>query len=271
MPIISVLNLSTAITDEAVFNATRDLQTQVKRDFAPFWAVDADLQFCPRTGTPPKAGSWWLVVLDDADQANAVGYHDLTAQGLPLGKVFARTDAESGHNWTVTASHELLEMLADPWMDRCCLNIQEGSSQIFAYEVCDACEDDGFGYRIGDTLVSDFVFPSWFNAKSTGPRYDFCDFVKAPLQILPGGFIGVFDPKSGWSQLRAPNVTKQFDSGMIIPRQSSLPFGARREKRMRRTLGAPLLRSGDPIEVPTAVELGVLLSINWSSQRRKGE
>ena len=84
---ISVLNLSTVVDDDVVSNATRDLQTQVKRDFAPFWAVDADLQFCPRSGAPPRAGSWWLVVLDDADQANAVGYHDLTAQGLPLGNL----------------------------------------------------------------------------------------------------------------------------------------------------------------------------------------
>ncbi len=270
MPIISVLNLSTALADEVVSNATRDLQTQVKRDFAPSWAVDADLLFCPRSGAPPRAGSWWLVVLDDADQANAVGYHDLTPRGLPLGKVFARTDAESGHSWTVTASHELLEMLADPWMDRCCLSIQNGSSQILAYEVCDACEDDGFGYKIGDTLVSDFVFPGWFDANSADSQFDFCGFVKAPLQILPGGYIGVFDQKTGWSQLRTPNVTKQFDSGMTVPRQSSLPFGGRREKRMRKTLGAPLLRSGDPIEVPSAVELGIVLAMDWSSQRRYG-
>ena len=271
MSIISVLNFSTALTDEVVSTATRDLQIQVKRDFAPFWAVDADLQFCPRSGAPPRAGSWWLVVLHDADQANAVGYHDLTPQGLPLGKVFARTDAESDHNWTVTASHELLEMLADPWMDRCCLSIQNGTSQILAYEVCDACEYDGFGYKIGDTLVSDFVFPDWFDANSTGSRFDFCGFVKAPLQLLPGGYIGIFDQKTGWSQFRTSNVTKQFDLGMTVPRQSSLPFGTRREKRMRRNLGVPLLRSGHPIEFPSAVELSIFLAMNWSSQRRYGE
>jgi hypothetical protein len=42
-----------------------------------------------------------------------VGYHDLTNEGLPLGKVFAGSDMVNGYNWTVTASHELLEMLID--------------------------------------------------------------------------------------------------------------------------------------------------------------
>jgi hypothetical protein len=126
--------------------------------------------------------------------------------------------------------------------------------------VCDACEDDGFGYRIGETLVSDFVFPAWFNANSTGSRFDFCGLVKAPLQILPGGYIGVYDQKTGWSQLRTPNLAKQFDSGMTVPRQVSVPFGTRRERRMRKALGAPLLRSGEPIAVPNAREIEALVA-----------
>ncbi|UGA44079.1 hypothetical protein HU230_0038670 [Bradyrhizobium quebecense] len=252
MQTISLLNLSTVLSDQAVSTATRDLQTQVKRDFASAWAVEADLQFCPRKGDPPKPGSWWLVVLDDADQASAVGYHDLTVEGLPLGKIFARTDTESGHNWTVTASHELLEMLADPWMDRCCLNIGMDSCQILACEVCDPCEDDGYGYVIGNTLVSDFILPTWFDAKSPGSRFDFCGHMKGPLQILAGGYIGSYDFKTGWTQLRTPNASKQFESGMILPRQDSIPFGARRERRVRKDMGAPLLRSGEPIELPSA-------------------
>jgi len=50
------------------------------------------------------------VILDDSDQAGALGYHDLTSDGLPIGKVFAASDLKAGTSWTVTASHELLEM-----------------------------------------------------------------------------------------------------------------------------------------------------------------
>src|SRR6516164_9774230 len=86
------------------------LQTQVRSDFGPVWGVDADLTFVPRGGNPP-GGSWWLSLLDSSDQANALGYHDLTSDGLPLGKAFVKTDMDEGLNWSVTASHELLEML----------------------------------------------------------------------------------------------------------------------------------------------------------------
>jgi hypothetical protein len=273
MQSISIFNLSTVVTDDVVSRATCDLQTQISRDFAPFWAVDANLQFRNKNLGVPNDGSWWLVILDDADQANAVGYHDLTPDGLPLGKVFARTDAECGHRWTVTASHELLEMVADPWMDRCCLSVTSGHSQILAYEVCDACEDDGFGYAIGDSLVSDFVLPSWFHANSTAASYDFCGHLQAPLQLLPGGYIGVYDPATGWSQRSEPNVAKQFDAGMTTPRQLKLPFGTRRERRMRKGLGVPLLRSGEPLEVPlipSEAMLGASLDMGGAAFGRNG-
>ncbi len=110
---VSVINASTVLTDDQVKVALPALQTQVRRDFAPAWGVDADLSFVPQ-GSKPVPGSWWLVILDNSDQAGALGYHDLTEEGLPLGKVFAGTDKHYGNEWTVTASHELLEMLGDP-------------------------------------------------------------------------------------------------------------------------------------------------------------
>jgi len=39
---------------------------------------------------------WWVVVLDNSDQAGALGYHDLTSAGLPISKVFAGTDKQYG-------------------------------------------------------------------------------------------------------------------------------------------------------------------------------
>src|SRR5207244_6897591 len=124
------------------------LQTQVQRDFAPVWGIDADLSFVPQDSAPPS-GAWWLVILDNSDQAGALGYHDVTNQGMPLGKVFAATDQQFGSQWTATASHELLEMLGDPEIN---LTVFVQSSQsagvLYAYEVCDACEADQFGYNI---------------------------------------------------------------------------------------------------------------------------
>ena len=105
---VAVINASTVLTDEQVQAAVPALQTQVRRDFAPAWGIDADLSFVPCNAIPDP-GLWWLTVLDDSDQAGALGYHDVTDEGLPLGKVFARADLRYGSQWTVTASHEFAE------------------------------------------------------------------------------------------------------------------------------------------------------------------
>src|SRR5262249_31056630 len=57
---------------------------------------------------------WAVVFLDDADQPGALAYHDLTPEGLPLSKVFVRTTIQNGDLVSVSASHELVEMLVDP-------------------------------------------------------------------------------------------------------------------------------------------------------------
>jgi hypothetical protein len=94
------------------------LQHQVSLDFNAYWDLDCQLSFLPE-GEALTPGWWQISVTDDPDQAGALGYHEMTSRGTPLGKVFARLDPQSGASWTVTLSHELLEMLADPWINWC--------------------------------------------------------------------------------------------------------------------------------------------------------
>ncbi len=224
---ISVINASTVLTDDQVKTVVPDLQTQVHRDFAPAWGVDADLTFVPK-GSKPAAGSWWLVILDNSDQAGALGYHDLTKEGLPLGKVFAGSDIQYGYQWTVTASHELLEMLGDPDINLTAF-VQPSATTgvLYAYEVCDACEADQFGYKIGSTLVSDFIYPAWFESfrKKGSAQFDREKHIQKPFELLKGGYIGVFDVKSGsgWHQITAEGEPFRYD---MRPR-----LGSRRERR----------------------------------------
>jgi hypothetical protein len=224
---IAVINASKALTDKKVEAAVPALQTQVHRDFAPAWGIDADLTFVPKGKKPPQ-GSWWLVILDTSDQAGALGYHDLTKEGLPLGKVFAQSDIQYGYQWTVTASHELLEMLGDPDINLTAFvqpNAKTGT--LYAYEVCDACEADSFGYKINGTLVSDFIYPAWFESfrKKGSTQFDYGKHIHEPFQLLAGGYIGVFDVKSGtgWHQITAEGAPFRYD---MRPR-----IGSRRERR----------------------------------------
>lgn len=224
---ISVINSSTVVTDDDVSTVVPVLQKQVTNDFYPAWGVDAQLTFVP-SGSDPAPGSWWLVILDDSDQANALGYHDITSDGLPLGKVFAGSDFKFGSSWTVTTSHELLEMLADPDINLTALvQTSDTAGTLYAYEVCDACEADNLAYQIDGVSVSDFVYPAWFESFRTpgSTQFDQQNQIQQPFQVLPGGYIGVFDISagSGWYSIMAQKaLASVFSRGNV---------GSRRERR----------------------------------------
>lgn len=226
---IAIINASTVCTDAEVELITQALQVQVTYDFAPIWGLGATLHFVP-SGAKAPANMWWLTFLDNSDVAGALGYHDLTPAGQPIGKVFAGTDKQFGSSVSVTASHELLEMLADPWINLCAFEQStDTAGRLWAWEVCDACESDSLAYKIasaGNTLVSDFVYPAYFSGiQVPGVRYDHMGAVKSPFQILPDGYMGFFDVTSGsgWQQAlgeKAPATAAR------------PPIGSRRERRM---------------------------------------
>lgn len=211
---ICIVNASKTMTDAEILAALPDLQTQISRDFAPHYC-DAKLLF----GKSIPAGSWGLIVLDHSDQAGALGYHDVTKDELPLGKVFAASDKEDRLSVTVTMSHEILEMLGDPQIN---LGAMGPGNKWYAYENCDAVEDDSLGYKIGNTLVSDFVLPSWFEVGGKTP-FAFKTHLKKPFSLAPGGYIGVWTASKGWSQITAEGTHKFSQRARV---------GSRRERRM---------------------------------------
>jgi hypothetical protein len=225
---ISFINRNTVLNDDQVAAALPALKQQVHSDFYPVWGTDADLSFVA-SDQQPAPGTWWLTVFDNSDTAGALGYNDLTSEGLPIGKVFAETDFQTGSSWTVTASHELLEMLGDPDINLTVFvqDKDKPSALLYAYEVFDTCEADELGYEIDSVLVSDVVHPAWFESfrapRST--RFDKQGAVSAPFEILPGGYIGVFDVTagSGWQQ-----ITKRGEPYSYNMRGR---LGSRRERR----------------------------------------
>jgi hypothetical protein len=107
-------------------------------------------------------------------------------------------------------SHELLEMLADPDVNLTVFvqHDQTGAGLLYSYEVCDPCEADGFCYESEGVLVSDFVYPSWFESFRTAgsTQFDKQGKVSEAFEILTGGYIGVYDVTSGhgWQQVSRP-------------------------------------------------------------------
>jgi hypothetical protein len=157
------------------------LQKSLDECFVPVWGTPAKLV----KRTKPLRGAWTLVFLDDADSPRALGYHDLTKDGLPLAKIFVKTTLEIGDKVSVTACHELAEMMVDPAIN---LWSEGPKGTLYAYEMCDAVEEEEFS--INGIAMSDFVYPAYFELfhKPNSVQFDYLKKVSKPFQILKGGY-----------------------------------------------------------------------------------
>ena len=168
--------------------------------------VFVDKYVAPVWGTPAKLvkskgfmkGAWAMVFLDDADQPGALAYHNLTPDGLPQSKVFVKTTLENNDLVSVSASHELVEMLVDPAINL--MTTGPDPKTIYAYESADLVE--ALSFPVNGIAMSDFVYPAYFEAfhKPGSVQFDRLKKVKKPFQILSGGYQIIF--KNGkWTQI----------------------------------------------------------------------
>jgi len=188
-PTIAFVNLAKTPLGVDLTKLVAALTKQLDHDFVPIWGYPAKLYVAKKA----KPGEWQIVFLDDADAANALGYHDLTKNGQPVSKVFVKTTISAGELVSVTASHELLEMLIDPGAQ---LWAQSDDGRFFAYEMCDAVEEEV--YSIDGIEVSDFVHPAFFESfhKPGSAQFDHLKKVNRPFQTLKNGYQIVSDGKS---------------------------------------------------------------------------
>ena len=226
MPRIAVINESTVIGDADVQKMLPAFEQQWNKDLAPVWGVDdASFTFIPKHRMP-AAGSWWLVFLDDSDQAGALAYHDLTNEGLPISKVFVKTLKADNASVSVGATHELCEMAVDPWLNSA---YQDPKGVFWAGEVCDPVESDQYGYKIGDTLVTDFITPDWYAYDHASKKIDFKGHGHKAFDVLAGGYAQKFDIHRGWVQVTG--------SMALNTQRAHAARGSRRERRSRMSEG----------------------------------
>jgi hypothetical protein len=189
------------------------LQKQVTRDLSPVWNIEATVD-CFSTLDSVPSGYWTLTVFQNPPGQVKGGIHE-DKQGQPFALV---PDADG---WSVSASHEVLEMLVDPFSRFTTAGQSPKTDQgrvDFLVEVCDPCQ--AFGYSINGVAVSDFYTPNYFDpVTNPSVRYSFTDSVKEPRQVLKGGYLTWFDPVSGnwFQQSFFGSKVRIFDIGQLTP------------------------------------------------------
>jgi hypothetical protein len=186
------------------------VQRQLSRDFGPIWGLEATIDaFRNLDDVPP--GYWPIIVRDDFPGMNIIGIH-LDQRNQPFSLV------RLSPTWSLTVSHEALEMVSDPWGNR----LVPGGSPLpgqglveFLIEVCDPVGGVAHAYTVNGHLVSDFYTPHYFDpVASPGVRYSFTGALQRPRDVLPGGYLSWREPSSqewwqrDWVNRREPRFIR---------------------------------------------------------------
>jgi len=212
--VISVINHSNGeVSDAELQKVIRAINRQISEDFQPYWSIGATLRLEGRSVNRPDAasnadtrGDAVIYLWDEADVDGAIGYHAANNAGIPFGFVFTSIAREVGEDWSVTLSHEALELLGDPETNLLVMGPHptEDRDVFHWFEMCDAVQDES--YEIDGVAVSNFLLPLYFTGTrdfdEVGARNDFLgtrgadgDTIRS-FGINRGGYIGFYDPQA---------------------------------------------------------------------------
>ena len=161
---VALVNRSSAsIAFSHLAEVAHALQTQTDRDFGPVWGVRAQVVPLHRND-PVPAGVWPMSIVD-----RPVG-----GLGIQLDKSHRPfVQAKATSDWTITASHELLEVLGDPLGHKFVQGPDidpRSAGHLVSYlvAVADPCEISS--YSIAGVASADFVTPEYGNRHAAGGR-----------------------------------------------------------------------------------------------------
>ncbi|MDY3563516.1 hypothetical protein R5W23_005128 [Gemmata sp. JC673] len=292
--LIAVVNHDPDLPNEHLLHVLRAVSRQVFHDFTPIWNLSATLRLAGSRGTggppveryeyglsqaapqlDPVAGGAvifvqkWGAGLPDRyrDLPYCYGFHDMEpGDHFPVGYVF--TTAEGDRNrpaefhWSVTLSHEVLELIANPHVNLLVPAPHPGQhvreSVYFEREVCDPVRQSC--YPVDNVLVSNFVLPPYFicppsialppdgsHRAGHRERLDFLDNPGSelrPFGLLNGGYLRFREHRKPAPQMYWRDAGGAYHAPTAPPRvpgHHALPTD---RKARRRRLGA--VRSATP-------------------------
>lgn len=249
--IISLINHTNgALSDEQVHQAIRAINRQISEDFEPYWSIGGELRLEGRAGKQPSTidladmrGDAVLYLWDKVNVKDALGFHDRNNSGVPFGFVFTELARRLKENWTVTLSHEALELIGDPEVNLLVMGPHPAKPKqtVFHWcEMCDAVQDET--YEVDGVEVSNFVLPLYFTGSDEyGGRNDFLGRrhngkTLRSFGVNPGGYVGFFDPVLGDDDTFSLPGDQRAEQRLTIKREAR---GARRSIRYQRYIQPP--------------------------------
>ncbi|HYI10888.1 MAG TPA: hypothetical protein VEK57_17645 [Thermoanaerobaculia bacterium] len=202
--IISVINQTNGeISDPDLLAAIRAINQQIEYDFVPYWNMPATLRLEGTLLKQPRANASAAVMRGDAvlyvssatAKGDPEGFHDRNFRGIPYGVVYSEISEQTGDPWSVTFSHEALELIADPQANNYVMGPAPHDRRkkvFFWFEMCDAVSSQT--YKIGDIALQNFVLPAYFEPPVPGARTNFLGTELEPFGIASESYVGYYDP-----------------------------------------------------------------------------
>ncbi|MGH6894258.1 MAG: hypothetical protein ACREEP_18585 [Dongiaceae bacterium] len=262
--IISIVNHTNGqVSDEDLLVAIRAINRQIAEDFEPYWSLGATLRLEGRSQKQPEKttildmrGDAILYLWDKTDVDGALGYHDQNARGIPYGFVFTDISKKLGEPWSVTLSHEALELIGDPDVNLLVMGphpTKPNKTVFHWYEMSDAVQDET--YKIDGIEVSNFVLPLYFTGSDEpGGRNDFLghSFKGKTLNsfgVNPGGYIGFYDPETGDHDTFSRPADKVAQKRLKVKGAAQAARRSIRYQRFTQAPAAAAARAGRPARV----------------------
>jgi hypothetical protein len=222
-----IRNLDQAdISDAQILRDIPAWEQAVNVDFASYWHTTRfHLVFIGRE--PAPIGQMSAVFVKKGPVKGALAYHTIGGNA-PAITVYSGTGNYYGYDNSVSFTHELFELAADPvtsylnigypidyyWLQKPNGDLKQEYSSALAWfsEVSDPVEADW--YSINGVKISDFVTPAWFG-DGVGERFDFMGLCQQPLWIRPGGYAIYLGP-SGFDWITNFRANHPEDRGFYV-------------------------------------------------------
>lgn len=200
-PTINIIDKSTLLNDKDFQFMVEACKIQLEQHAAPMWLRGS----WNIVVNQPESVGYPIVIVDDPDQAGALGYHTQSPGGKVWGRVFVKpivnakgTMLNGAMSVSAVLSHEVLEAYCDPnvslWADTF------GGTMV-AYEVCDPVQGDTYEVTTKSGIkvsVSNFVLPTWFDPQAdSNAKFDWLASLNKPFTMSKGGYMVTRNSKTG--------------------------------------------------------------------------